>query len=82
MPETLAFIPTRDAALALMAEFIPVAGRYGAERNFVRPGHLNISRLSPWVQKRLLLEEEIVAAARATSVLLPVPPSIEISVPQ
>ena len=65
MPETLAFIPTRDAALALMAEFIPVAGRYGAERNFVRPGHLNISRLSPWVQKRLLLEEEIVAAARA-----------------
>ncbi|MCX6889894.1 MAG: hypothetical protein NTU71_10870 [Verrucomicrobia bacterium] len=64
MSAPLAFIPTRAAALARLAEFIPVAGRYGAERNFVRPGHPNISRLSPWVQKRLLLEEEIVAAAR------------------
>ena len=64
MSAPLAFIPTRAAALARLAEFLPVAGRYGAERNFVRPGHPNISRLSPWVQKRLLLEEEIVAAAR------------------
>ena len=64
MSETLAFTPTRVAALARMADFLPVAGRYAAERNFVRPGHPNISRLSPWVQKRLLLEEEIVAAAR------------------
>jgi deoxyribodipyrimidine photo-lyase len=59
-----AFTPTRVAALARMVEFLPVAGRYAAERNFVRPGHPNISRLSPWVQKRLLLEEEVVAAAR------------------
>ena len=59
-----AFSPTRAAALARMAEFLPVAGRYAADRNFVRPGHPNISRLSPWVQKRLLLEEEVVAAAR------------------
>jgi hypothetical protein len=64
MSAPLAFIPTRAAALARLQEFLPVAGRYAADRNFVRPGHPNISRLSPWVQKRLLLEEEIVAAAR------------------
>lgn len=58
------FIPTRVAALARLADFLPDAGRYAADRNFVRPGHANISRLSPWVQKRLLLEEEVVAAAR------------------
>ena len=64
MPETPAFSPTRAAALTRMADFLPDAGRYAAERNFVRPGHPNISRLSSWVQKRLLLEEEVVAAAR------------------
>jgi len=64
MSEPLTFIPTRAAALARLAEFLPVAGRYAADRNFVRPGHANISRLSPWVQKRLLLEGEVVNAAR------------------
>jgi len=64
MSSSLDFIPTRAAALARLAEFLPDAGRYAADRNFVRPGHPNISRLSPWVQKRLLLEEEVVAAAR------------------
>jgi len=64
MSVPLRFIPTRDAALTRLAEFLPVAGRYAADRNFVRPGHANISRLSPWVQKRLLLEEDIVVAAR------------------
>jgi hypothetical protein len=65
MAEPLTFIPTRAAALARLEAFLPVAGRYAAERNYVRPGHENISRLSPWVQKRLLLESEVVAAARA-----------------
>lgn len=64
MSLNLAFVPTRVAALTRMADFLPDAGRYSAERNFIRPGHPNISRLSPWVQKRLLLEEEVVAAAR------------------
>ena len=63
MPEPLAFLPTRAAALARLEEFLPAAGRYAAERNFVRAGHQDVSRLSPWVQKRLLLESEIVAAA-------------------
>jgi deoxyribodipyrimidine photo-lyase len=64
MAEPLTFIPTRAAALARLDEFLPAAGRYAAERNYVRPRHDNISRLSPWVQKRLLQESEIVAAAR------------------
>lgn len=64
MSSTLDFIPARAAALARLEEFLPDAGRYAADRNFVRPGHPNISRLSPWVQKRQLLEEEVVAAAR------------------
>ena len=57
------FIPTRASALARLEEFLPDAGRYAADRNFVRPGHPNVSRLSPWVQKRLILEEEVVASA-------------------
>jgi hypothetical protein len=65
MSSPLDFLPTRAAALARLEEFLPAAGRYAAERNYVRPGHENVSRLSPWVQKRLLLESEIVAAARA-----------------
>lgn len=64
MSETPAFSPTRTAALERMTEFLPLAGRYAADRNFVRPGHPNISRLSPWLQKRLILESEVVAAAR------------------
>jgi deoxyribodipyrimidine photo-lyase len=63
MPAPLAFLPTRPAALARLEEFLPAAGCYAAERNFVRAGHQDVSRLSPWVQKRLLLESEIVAAA-------------------
>jgi deoxyribodipyrimidine photo-lyase len=51
--------------LVRLEAFLPDAGRYAAERNYVRPGHDNVSRISPWVQKRLLLESEIVAAARA-----------------
>ena len=58
------FAATRSAAWARLEEFLPAAGLYAAERNYVRPGHGNVSRLSPWVQKRLLLESEIVAATR------------------
>jgi len=60
-----AFIPTRQAALARLEAFLPAAGRYAAERNFVRPGHDNVSQLSPWLQKRLIREEEVVAIVRA-----------------
>ena len=60
---SLNFTATRAAAQARLAEFLPAAGRYAAERNFVRPGHAEVARLSPWLQKRLLLESEVVAAA-------------------
>ena len=63
MSKELFFEPTRVAARARVAEFLPAAGRYAAERNFVRPGHDNVARLSPWLQKRLLLESEVVEAA-------------------
>lgn len=65
MSATREFLPTRPAALARLEAFLPNAGRYAAERNFVRPGHAHVSCLSPWLQKRLLREEEVVAAARA-----------------
>ena len=65
MSSPLDFLPTRAAALVRLEAFLPDAGRYAAESNYVRPGHDNVSRISPWVQKRLLLESEIVAAARA-----------------
>jgi deoxyribodipyrimidine photo-lyase len=57
------FEPIRAAARARLADFLPAAGRYAAERNFVRPGHDHVARLSPWLQKRLLLESEVVATA-------------------
>jgi len=60
------FPPSRAAALARLEDFLATAApRYGAERNFVRPGHPDVSRLSPWVQKRLLTEEEIASATLA-----------------
>jgi deoxyribodipyrimidine photo-lyase len=59
------FPPTRQDALARLEAFLPSAGRYGAERNYVRPGHGDVSRLSPWLQKRVIREEEVVAAVRA-----------------
>ena len=66
MSHLIAFEPTRTAAQARLAEFLPAAGRYAAERNFVRPGNDHVARLSPWLQKRLLLESEVVAAVRAS----------------
>ena len=60
-----AFTPSRQAGLARLGAFLPRAARYAAERNFVRPDNDPASRLSPWLQKRLIREEEVVAAVRA-----------------
>ncbi len=57
--------PTREAGWRRLEEFLPAAWAYAERRNHVEPGHGNVSRLSPWLQKRLLLEEEVGAAARA-----------------
>jgi hypothetical protein len=60
-----AFLPaTRSEALARLEAFLPFAPAYGAARNHVASGHENVSRLSPATRTRVLLEREILAAAR------------------
>ncbi len=58
------FPPSREAALARLAEFLPRAGRaYAGRRNHDLPGHRDVSRLSPYVRHRVVTEEEVLAAA-------------------
>lgn len=59
------FPATRAAALERLAAFLESAPLYAAERNYVRPGHPNVSRLSPAIRHRLLTEEEVVRATVA-----------------
>ena len=57
---------TRAAGLARIAAFRPHMGRaYAAQRNHDRgPGQRgNVSVLSPWLRRRLVLEEEVLSAA-------------------
>lgn len=57
---------TRDEGWKRLEAFLPYAWGYAERRDFVEPPeHRNVSGLSPWLQKRLVLEEEVVAAARA-----------------
>ena len=59
------FEPTRSAGLARLAGFVPRSGRaYAAERNHDRgpDGHTSVSRLSPYLRHRLVLEREVIAA--------------------
>ena len=57
--------PTREAALARLAAFVPHAARdYAAGRNVDR-GPLdrsNVSALSPYIRRRMITEEEVVRA--------------------
>jgi deoxyribodipyrimidine photo-lyase len=53
---------TRQDALDRLEAFLPVAGRYSRDRNHVVAGHTNVSRLSPAIRHRLILESECVAA--------------------
>lgn len=68
MPESLfpdpplTFASNRADALTQLQAFIPAAGRYGRDRNHVVPGHTNVSRLSPAIRHRLVLEYECAAA--------------------
>ena len=60
--------PTRAAGLARLAEFVPHAGRdYAARRNLdLGPAdRSNVSALSPWLRRRLVTEQEVVAAVLA-----------------
>lgn len=53
------FPATRADALARLEEFEKKASRYSSERNYVVPGHSNVSRLSPAIRHRLITEEEV-----------------------
>ncbi len=59
------FPTTRSGALAGMRAFLPNCRVYGRDRNFVMKGHANVSRLSPMLRHRLLLEDEVADAAIA-----------------
>lgn len=56
------FSGTRAEALARLRGFLPAAGRYAARRNLVTPTHENVSRLSPALRTRLVLEAEVIGA--------------------
>jgi len=59
------FEPTRDAALARLADFVPKAGRayaHGRNTDLGRGQHTDVSTLSPYTRRRLLTEREIVEA--------------------
>ena len=59
------WIPTRAAGLARLAEFVPAAGRAYAERRNLDLGpqdRTNVSALSPWLRRRMITEEEVIAA--------------------
>ena len=58
--------PDRQAALKQLDDFLPQAGdayRRGRNHDFGPDRRGNVSALSPWVRHRLVLEQELVAAA-------------------
>ncbi len=60
--------PTRAAGLERLSQFLPHAGRdYAERRNFdLGPDDRgNVSTLSPWIRRRLITEEEVIAAVLA-----------------
>lgn len=62
---SLALPASRAAALSRWQEFAIHLPRYAARRNQVTPGHNEVSRLSPALRHRLMLEEEVVDLALA-----------------
>ena len=55
----------RDEALRRLEEFLPAVPRYGRERNYVRAGYQEVSRLSHWIRYRVITEEECARAVMA-----------------
>lgn len=57
------FPPTRSAALERLSRFVPKAGRnYASQRNYDRPGHPDVSGLSPYLRHRIVTEAEVLQA--------------------
>jgi deoxyribodipyrimidine photo-lyase len=62
------FLPTRDAGLARLADFVPRAGRHYADHRNADEGEgdrRNVSMLSPYLRYRLITEEEVLQAVLA-----------------
>lgn len=57
---TSPWVPTRQAALDSLEAFMPRLPAYAFQRNFDRPGHQEVSQLSPYLRRRLISEEEVV----------------------
>ncbi len=55
-------LPTRQAGLKRLEEFIPLVPAYARERGYDRPSRPTVSGLSPWLQRRLINEEEVCTA--------------------
>ena len=61
------FPPTRAAGLDRLDAFLPRAGlAYARSRNFDRPGHPEVSGLSPYIRHRLVTETEVLQAVVAS----------------
>ena len=56
------FPPNRQAGLRRLHAFLPHVASYAKDRNFDRPGHREVSRLSPYLRHRLVSEAEVVEA--------------------
>lgn len=52
----------RSLALQQLLDFQERVPAYSVQRNFDRPGHAEVSRLSKWLRYRVISEEECVAA--------------------
>jgi deoxyribodipyrimidine photo-lyase len=59
------FTPSRASALSVLSEFLPRIPGYASQRSFARPGHPDVSRLSPYIRRRLITEQEVVQAVLA-----------------
>jgi deoxyribodipyrimidine photo-lyase len=68
LPPLDRFPPTRAAGLERLRDFLPRAGAdYARRRNhdMGRDAHDGVSQLSPWIRRRLITEEEVLAAVLA-----------------
>lgn len=62
---TVDWSPTREAGLDRLKAFVPESGRdYARRRNFDlgAADRSNVSALSPWIRRRMITEEEVIAA--------------------
>jgi deoxyribodipyrimidine photo-lyase len=59
----ISFPSNRTDALSQLEAFVPHLADYAAQRNRVVPGHPHVSRLSPAIRCRLILETEVVEMA-------------------